>query len=250
MADVRFFGIRHHGPGSARRLIAALEGLRPTTVLIEGPADLSDALSAVNHPAMRPPVALLAYADAAPERAIFWPFAEYSPEYQAAVWALEHGAELAFIDLPAATKLARAETGASEDPAAVVLDPIGTLARAAGYEDGESWWADVIEENPDPREVFEAVAAAMAALREGHVPDAEEALREAHMRRAIARASKGADGPIAVVCGAWHVPALVESTKVSHEMCIYRICQKQRSKRHGRRNYQRGYRIGWDTVQG
>ncbi|TIR73034.1 MAG: hypothetical protein E5X21_31775, partial [Mesorhizobium sp.] len=27
-----------------------------------------------------------------------------------------------------------------------ILDPIGTLARAAGYEDGESWWSDIIEQ--------------------------------------------------------------------------------------------------------
>jgi Family of unknown function (DUF5682) len=40
---------------------------------------------------------------------------------------------------------------------------------------------------------------------------AHEAAREAHMRLEIARAVKEHDGPIAVVCGAWHVPALRES---------------------------------------
>ncbi len=35
-----------------------------------------------------------------------------------------------------------------------------------------------------------------------------EAQREAHMRLEIAAARKEFDGPIAVVCGAWHVPAL------------------------------------------
>ena len=33
------FGIRHHGPGSARSLRAALEQLRPDAILVEGPPD-------------------------------------------------------------------------------------------------------------------------------------------------------------------------------------------------------------------
>src|SRR5437764_1215752 len=73
----------------------------------------------------------------------------------------------------------------TEDVAAEPLymrDPIGTLARAAGYEDGESWWSDVIEQNPAPGPIFAAVADAMAALREGETRLPErEAKREAHM---------------------------------------------------------------------
>src|SRR3982751_4867019 len=104
-SEVALFGIRHHGPGSARRLVDALEALRPAAVLIEGPADVSDLLPMLADPAMvppggpaaasarlpmladparAPPVALLAYAADDPSRAIFWPFAVYSPEYQAA----------------------------------------------------------------------------------------------------------------------------------------------------------------------
>jgi hypothetical protein len=40
-AQVFLFGIRHHGPGSARRLVEALDALEPVAVLIEGPADAS-----------------------------------------------------------------------------------------------------------------------------------------------------------------------------------------------------------------
>jgi len=43
-ATPHYFGIRHHGPGSARRLRDALDVLRPSRVLIEGPADASDLL--------------------------------------------------------------------------------------------------------------------------------------------------------------------------------------------------------------
>ena len=225
MGGVHLFGIRHHGPGSTRRLLAALEALEPEVVLIEGPADLSDALAALGSPEMVPPVALLSYPEDAPEQAVFWPFAEYSPEYQAARWALAKGRAVSFIDLPSATRfpVAAAEEDASTAPAApaeaspIERDPIGALARAAGYEDGESWWSDVIEENPDPGEVFAAVEAAMSALREGHIPAPDEAKREAHMRRAIAKAARETDGPVAVICGAWHVPALSAKVKAAED---------------------------------
>ena len=96
------FGIRHHGPGSARRLLEALGALRPSVVLIEGPSDASDLLPMLADAAMAPPVALLTYAADDPARAIFWPFATYSPEYQAACWAARNGDSKHPIRLPEA----------------------------------------------------------------------------------------------------------------------------------------------------
>jgi Family of unknown function (DUF5682) len=204
MAEVAYFGIRHHGPGSARRLLQALDRLQPRQVLIEGPADLSDLMQPLMHPMARPPLALLAYAEDDPARASFWPFDTYSPEYQAIRWALSHGAGFQFIDLPAAVILARD----SDDSAhALRSDPIAALAGAAGHGDPESWWNDMFEVSGET-DVFVSVAGAMAALREGQPASGEDIAREAHMRLAIAEAAKG-EGPVAVVCGAWHVPALI-----------------------------------------
>ncbi|WP_182355863.1 DUF5682 family protein [Komagataeibacter europaeus] len=223
---VSLFGIRHHGPGSAQRLVEALDALQPRIVLIEGPADASDLLPMLGDPAMVPPVALLSYVEADPARVSFAPFAEYSPEYQAACWAVRHGAALRFIDLPAADVLAARNDAEPEEGEAaavdpVTCDPIGTLARLAGYEDGESWWSDVIEENPAPGPVFAAVADAMAALRAGAAPPGgHEAAREAHMRLEIAKAAKEYEGPIAVVCGAWHVPALAERRPLAADRAL------------------------------
>lgn len=220
-AEVSLFGIRHHGPGSARRLVEALDALRPATVLIEGPADASHLLPMLADPAMATPVALLTYAEYDPARASFFPFADYSPEYQAARWAVAHGAALRFIDLPASDRLGEdeAERQIDEDP--IARDPIGVLATAAGYDDGESWWADVIEENPASTSVFAAVAEAMSALRAEAGPlSTREAAREAHMRIEIARATKESEGPVAVVCGAWHVPALAASTSLTADRAL------------------------------
>ena len=110
---------------------------------------------------------------------------------------------------PAAASRTRRQRAADDDP--ISRDPIGALATAAGYDDGESWWSDVIEENPASGPVFAAVADAMTALRAESKPlSPREAAREAHMRIEIAKAAKECDGAIAVVCGAWHVPALSE----------------------------------------
>src|SRR5580658_7819063 len=83
-------GIRHHGPGSARSMVAELDRLRPATVLIEGPADADPLLALAAAPGMAPPVALLAYAPDAPRISSFWPYAVFSPEWQAMTWAHRH----------------------------------------------------------------------------------------------------------------------------------------------------------------
>ena len=41
---VHLFGVRHHGPGCARSLRAALEELQPDILLVEGPPDAQDVL--------------------------------------------------------------------------------------------------------------------------------------------------------------------------------------------------------------
>lgn len=234
-AEIRYFGIRHHGPGSARRLVEALDEMRPAAVLIEGPADATDLLPMLDDPAMQPPVALLMYPADDPARASFWPFAAYSPEYQAARWAVRNGAALRFIDLPASRRLEPGEApppeGRAEHPPAPTLerDPLGALAAAAGYEDGESWWRDVVEENPAPGPVFAAIADAMTALREAAAePEGHEAAREAHMRLEIAKAAKNTEGAIAVICGAWHVPALQAKVFATADRALLKDAPKQK----------------------
>src|SRR5262249_40588675 len=77
-----------------------------------------------------PPVALLAYAAAQPGQSIFWPFARFSPEWQAAAWALAHDVPVRFIDLPAGELL----NGEEREPP-IHHDPPRTLSHAAGYRD-------------------------------------------------------------------------------------------------------------------
>ena len=103
MSDgVSIFGIRHHGPGCARSLCAALDALQPDCVLIEGPAGCESLLTHLADEQLRPPVALLSYSVDDPDRAVFHPYAEFSPEWQALTWATRH-ATRALMDVPAAS---------------------------------------------------------------------------------------------------------------------------------------------------
>src|SRR5215208_8305977 len=108
--SVTVFGIRHHGPGSARSLALALRESQPDAVLVEGPPDADDLLALAARGSMRPPVALLVYPPDEPKRAGFFPFAEFSPEWQAIRYALEHEVPVRFMDLPQAVQLAQHES--------------------------------------------------------------------------------------------------------------------------------------------
>lgn len=223
-------GVRHHGPGSARAVRAALDAARPRVVLIEGPPEADALVALAADEDMRPPVALLAHAVDEPGRSSFWPFAEFSPEWVALRWALAHGVPARFIDLPAAHTLAwgRGESEAADPdgPAAgpdeaLRGDPLAALAEAAGYDDAERWWEDAVEHRGTGGDVFApftVLEEAMGALREvyGSGGRDRDPVREAYMRLQLRAARKefGDDG-VAVVCGAWHVPALREKRTVA-----------------------------------
>ncbi|MCF0091095.1 MULTISPECIES: DUF5682 family protein [unclassified Streptomyces] len=249
-------GVRHHGPGSARAVRAALTAAEPGTVLIEGPPEADPLIPLAADGTMRPPVALLAHAVDEPGRSAFWPLAEFSPEWVALRWALEHGVPARFIDLPAAHTLVwgrdtnftdgtdgtdgTGDTDGTDAPngdgdgdgspvpdeaARVRVDPLAVLADAAGYDDPERWWEDAVEHRGgtrDPLAPFAALDEAMTALREtygdgGHPRDL---VREAHMRIQVRAAVREFGDSVAVVCGAWHVPALRERTTLAADRAL------------------------------
>jgi hypothetical protein len=237
MADVHILGIRHHGPGSARSVAEALAELRPNLVLVEGPPELDQVLPLLGDAEMTPPVAGLIYAADEPRVASFYPLAGFSPEWVAIRWAVSTGAEVRAIDLPAANSFALrpaagypAPPSGGDDggpsaggPAASVPaqepyrpDAIGMLAAAAGYGDAERWWEDAVEHrNGGPLDRFLAITDAIAEIRAvdtrpaDHPDVHENNLREAAMRRLLRGAVREGHHTIAVVCGAYHAPALV-----------------------------------------
>ncbi|MDE3725083.1 DUF5682 family protein [Nocardiopsis sp. N85] len=254
-SGLHVLGVRHHGPGSARAVRAALAEIKPDAVLIEGPPEADALIPLVGE--LEPPVALLVHladppgaekvSGATEEKTTaarrpggadgggwaFWPFAVFSPEWEALRYAVANDVPVRFCDLPAAHTLAGriaeeadepenaedsgegGEEGPTEDPEAVGrdrmrLDPLGVLAEAAGYDDAERWWDDVVEQRGDGEpSPFPAIADAMAAVRAESGPErGRGARREAYMRQVLRATLKEGHERVAVVCGAWHAPAL------------------------------------------
>lgn len=260
-------GIRHHGPGCARSVVRALEKLQPDLVLIEGPPDADEWMHVAGDAAVQPPVALLVYDAADSKRASFYPFAEFSPEWQAMRWAAAHGVDMRFLDLPCAHRFLleeaahsleeageapqeaedsssgthmsyRTYTAYSPDsntaptPRSFAHDPILHLAQADGYSDGERWWNDRVEERQDDADFFEAILTGMSALRaEIALPESDLDLkREAWMRRGIREAEKSGAKQIVLICGAWHAPALVQPVKASDDAALLKGLPKTKVK--------------------
>jgi hypothetical protein len=239
---IHILGIRHHGPGSARNVKEFLEAVKPDIVLVEGPPEADPLLQWVTHSALKPPVAILVYQPDDLQRSSFYPFAEFSPEWQAIAYARKHNIHVRFMDLPMSHYMAiekekseqqKREEENKPDAADASInnyalrnnevrelveikkDPISYLAEAAGYDDGEKWWEHMFEHRHNNEQVFDAVTEAMQVLRET-VPAKEERieqLREAWMRKTIRQAEKELFQNIAVICGAWHAPALTNMPK-------------------------------------
>lgn len=285
MTGPLLLGVRHHGPGSARAVGAALDAAAPAAVLIEGPPEGDGLLHLAADERMRPPVALLAHVAGDPGRSAFWPFAAFSPEWVALRWALAHDVPVRFIDLPAAHSLALDPSGGTPAPAAgddgppggppagdgpaqdppdggpgVRIDPIRVLAETAGHDDPERWWEDVVEHRgadapADALAPFAALAEAIGALREtyGHGGHERDLVREAHMRLALRAARKEFGDAVAVVCGAWHVPALAERHTVAADRALLKGLPKVRAETtwvpwtHRRLSRSSGYGAGIDA---
>lgn len=218
--SIHLFGIRHHGPGSAKSLIKALEELKPDILLIESPAEVDEVVQYIKNPGLIPPVAVLIYNPKDLQQAVYYPYTEFSPEWQALHFAMDSNIPIVSMDLAQSMRLAlsdklldeapKEEEELDKDLQAIANDPLGYMASLAGYEDSERWWEVMFEQKGGNSNVFGAIKELMTALRtelEGQ-EDYFSLLREAQMRKCIRKAVKDKKERIAVVCGAWHTPAL------------------------------------------
>ncbi|MDR2762380.1 MAG: DUF5682 family protein [Planctomycetaceae bacterium] len=217
--SLNIFGIRHHGPGCSRSLNAALETLQPDILLVEAPPEGEEIIELAANPEMIPPVAMIVYPPDKPDAAVFYPFASFSPEWNAIQFALKKNIPLRFIDLPYKHRFALDETETEKEiekekiskqknndanstnspdsqsqdansPDAnidansdnddakisaadksfaqqIIDDPLGVLSQAAGFDDNETWWEQVIEQSKgESIEIFNGIFEAMFALRE------------------------------------------------------------------------------------
>ncbi|MEL6841728.1 MAG: DUF5682 family protein, partial [Bacteroidota bacterium] len=204
----KVFGIRHHGPGSARRLKNALESWEPDLILIEGPAEADQLVSFLSESDLEPPVAVLVYDPKEPKIASFYPFAAFSPEWVAMEYASQNALPVRFIDLSPGQYWPTTESSVPRSGP----HPLQLIAQLAGYPSGEKWWDEVVESLPEEEDHF---AALLELMREARIhaelsqaSDPRTLRREAMMRKQIRAALKGGYQRIAVVCGAYHAPVL------------------------------------------
>ncbi|PQA56230.1 DUF5682 family protein [Siphonobacter curvatus] len=217
---IHLLGIRHHGVGSARRVQQRLTEIQPDLILVEGPPELTELLHWTAHKDLQPPVAVLAYDADEPQKAVFYPFVEYSPEWVAVQYAHRHAVPVRMTDMPLLHSLAKEEAPKidslqKEQAPEREISPLHTLAELAGYETYHDWWEERFEQDPrigDSAAYFEAVQLTMETARaaSAHPTPQQDAIREAFMRQHIREAQKEGFANIAVVCGAWHVPALTD----------------------------------------
>jgi len=215
-----FFGVRHLSPAGAFHLRRLLDERKPRLVLVEGPSDLNDVLKYIVHPDSVPPVAILAYTQETPVRSLLYPFAEYSPEYIAILWAYQHNVPCRFMDVPAEVFLALGDiSGDGGDR----FDAYAALDRQAGEDGHDTFWERVLEHTAAP-DAYRRGAAEfgrqLRSLTAGREADwAENLVREAYMRRQIADAiAQGcAPGEIVAVTGAYHVEGLKQGEPMTDE---------------------------------
>lgn len=238
MSGVNFFGIRHLSPAGAHYLRGYLDEIRPELVLIEAPSDFEDVISDIVRDETEPPFAILAYTDHAPVRTILYPFAEYSPEYQAILWCHENKVKCRFMDLTSDAFLAlyeqriekvmaraqdvdddeqedteNADISGSEPDKERGISVYEKLDIFSGENSHEAFWERTLEHCADIAAYNEGAnlfGENIRALSEEREDADEIKLREVYMRSCIRSAIKSGTAPekIVVVTGAYHVEGL------------------------------------------
>jgi hypothetical protein len=224
--SLNIFGVRHLSPGASYHLIDYLESKKPKCILIEGPSDANEYIESIANKGVVPPIAILAYTIEFPVETVLYPFADYSPEYQAICWGKRKKCEVRFIDLPSTILLKLREfkkdtdTGEAKDFYKYHNGLYEEIASHYDEDDYESYWERNFEHNLNKDTFREGLKLQSKEVRE-MVIDRElevipydysyNALREAHMRREIDRAVT--DGfkidDIVVVVGAYHVSGII-----------------------------------------
>jgi hypothetical protein len=219
-AALYFAPIRHHSPACAWALTAMIRDIKPAQVLIEAPRDLDHHIPVLLDKDTVPPVALVSILDGEERRAAYYPFTDQSPEYVAMREAEKLGARIGFIDLPTSERTCDGADAAAPMTQDETLfdtgDYVRELCHRLGCRNGFELWDHLFEArigSSDWRCFFADCGTYCAGLRsatpDGQIVANGDAAREAHMSASIAAARADMEGPIVVVVGGFHAPALI-----------------------------------------
>lgn len=217
-SDLVFAPIRHHSPACAWHLARLIHDLQPATVLVEGPSSMDTLTPLLADPELTPPVAICFRRSRQAEGSTFFPFCAYSPEWIALREAKAIGARFGWIDLEPGPESAGRMC---DDQAFLHSRFLESLASREGCRDSHEFWDRRFESafRQENTSDFWRRIAAYGFLARLSTP--EESLqrdgtlaREAFMLDQIRaerkrNARRKNPGPLLVVTGAFHTPALL-----------------------------------------
>ena len=228
MNNLHFFGVRHLSPSAAYHLLDFLEKHKPKCILIEGPADATSLMSQIAQKGVKPPIAMLGYTTELPIETVLYPFASYSPEYQAICWGVKKKATLRFIDLPTENMLKLRQEQPSDEEGEKAREfykyyntLYKQLAEQVDETDYENYWERHYEHNLNTDTFAPTLALQSGEMRQMVIDkEYEEApfdfsynlIREAYMKREIAKAcTEFKPEEIVVIVGAYHLLGIQNS---------------------------------------
>ncbi|MFD2112632.1 DUF5682 family protein [Thiorhodococcus fuscus] len=232
-SDLWLVPIRHHSPACALHLQALIRRVRPSRILIEGPADATALIPHLGAKDARPPLAIYCFhtlparsAGGEPVRhRSFFPMAGFSPEWIAIREGLRVGAEVRFIDLPYAARVGLSgqdtpesdavpegvERTLAEDRLLQQSWATSRLVERAGCRDFNEWWDRYFESRTpagDPETFFRTLLHWCLLLRpEFDTGDVETAARERAMASAV-RDARAEEGRCLAITGGYHCEAI------------------------------------------
>nr|WP_288916256.1 DUF5682 family protein [uncultured Lachnoanaerobaculum sp.] len=208
---MKTFGIRHFSPAGAYFLRQFLDEVKPSLVLIEGPADFDFLIEDIVSKKLVPPFAIMAYTKEAPIDTILYPFAEYSPEYQAILWARENNTECHFFDLESDIILGLEKRDDETKDEEIISE---TNPKKSIETDMEGFWERTLEQSEDMYAYRAGSALFGESLRKDTRSDDKsfirDTVRESFMKRKIKEyIEKGFDTEkIVAITGAFHTSAI------------------------------------------
>ncbi|HXV93817.1 MAG TPA: DUF5682 family protein [Pseudonocardia sp.] len=203
-------GVRHHSPACARLVGETIDAVRPAHVLVEGPADFSDRIGELllGHTL---PVAIFSYLRGPEGPRLSWsPLCDHSPEWVAISRGHAVGARVRFIDLPAWHPAFGAREHRYADAERRYAEVTARLCRMFAVDDVDVLWDHMVESQPSEG-LAQRLSVYFDLVRGEAEADPSDAARESYMARWVRAAVRAGDGPVVVVCGGFHRPALLRA---------------------------------------
>ncbi len=216
MNSITFVPVRHHSPACAMAVKRLAATKKFAAVLIEGPSDFNVRKKELllSHTL---PFAIFSYFTTSENHRIgaFYPFSEYSPEWQAIQVAVQQDSLFQFIDL-SWERISYIE-GSEENVGNLYNDRpiresdyINLLCNQFGVNSFDDLWDELFESDIgiDPADFLFRVETFCTNSRKLSQVRLVDQFRESFMANEILKVQKNVDGPILVVTGGFHTAAL------------------------------------------